>query len=386
MARLTARFTPQVIQRAVLLALGMAALFTVRGRLLELVAAIGRVGDIGLAWLAVMAVLQLASVTMAFALTKSVLPGLNWFDAATTQAISSAVSRVVPAGAVLGTASLYRSLARTGIEPHQAAGTLAATGLISNLILFTIPTAALILVLLGTQLPPILVLASTVGTVLFAVQASVTGSMLWCPNLLRYALRTAVFLVRPFSRLLKIRWTPSETRLIEEQDRLRAVIGHHRGPVLLTATANWLLEYLVLLTALLALGADPHPGLVLLVFAATSTLGMVPLTPGGLGIAEVGLYTLLVAIGIDPITAGTATISYRLISWWLPLLAGPLAWVAFNRRNPPSASPRFLRWVVPARPGPHHPSGSSLPGSSAYTTSETPAATVAGAQSRLQSR
>ena len=368
-----------------LLALGMATLFTFRGRLLELVTAIGRVGDIGLAWLAVMAVLQLASVTMAFALTKSVLPGLNWFDAATTQAISSAVSRVVPAGAVLGTASLYRSLARTGIEPHQAAGTLAATGLISNLILFTIPTAAFILVLLGTQLPPILVLASTVGTVLFAVQASVTGSMLWCPNLLRYALRTAVFLVRPFSRLLKTRWTPSETRLVEEQDRLRAVISQHRGPVLLTATANWLLEYLVLLTALLALGADPHPGLVLLVFAATSTLGMIPLTPGGLGIAEVGLYTLLVASGIDPITAGTATISYRLISWWLPLLAGPLAWVAFNRRNPPSTSPRFLRWVVPARPGPHHSSGSSLSGSSASTTSETPAATAAGAQSRLRS-
>ena len=44
-----------------------------------------------------------------------------------------------------------------------------------------------------------------------------------------------------------------------------------------------------LLAALAAVGARPHASLELLAYVVTQLLGMVPLTPGGLGFVEVGL-------------------------------------------------------------------------------------------------
>ena len=52
-------------------------------------------------------------------------------------------------------------------------------------------------------------------------------------------------------------------------------------------------------------------------FAAT----LVP-TPGGIGSAEMGIYSGLVLVGVDSALAISITLLYRLISYWLPILPG----------------------------------------------------------------
>lgn len=52
-------------------------------------------------------------------------------------------------------------------------------------------------------------------------------------------------------------------------------------------------------------------------FAAT----LVP-TPGGIGSAEMGIYSGLVIVGVDSASAISITLLYRLISYWLPILPG----------------------------------------------------------------
>ena len=80
------------------------------------------------------------------------------------------------------------------------------------------------------------------------------------------------------------------------------------------------------------MGAKPRPALVLLAYVAAAVLGMIPITPGGLGFVEAGLTATLTLAGVSAADAVLATLAYRLVSYWLPLLAGPFAYLAHRHR------------------------------------------------------
>lgn len=96
------------------------------------------------------------------------------------------------------------------------------------------------------------------------------------------------------------------------------------------------------LAAVRATGAAPRPSLVLLVYAAAGIVALFPLTPGGLGIVEASLRGLLMLAGVHPGYAVLATLAYRVASYWLPMLAGPVAYVLFRHR-PRAAGPQPAR-------------------------------------------
>jgi len=97
-----------------------------------------------------------------------------------------------------------------------------------------------------------------------------------------------------------------------------------------------------LLAALRATGSHPRPSLILVAYAAAGIIGMIPATPGGLGLVEASLTGLLVLAQVDSSQAVLATLTYRLASYWAPLLAGPIAYGAFRlryRSHQPSPQP-----------------------------------------------
>ena len=55
-----------------------------------------------------------------------------------------------------------------------------------------------------------------------------------------------------------------------------------------------------------------------------------PITPGGLGFVESGLTALLVVIGVPVDVSVIATLLYRLVSFWLPIPIGVLAWAGWR--------------------------------------------------------
>jgi hypothetical protein len=71
---------------------------------------------------------------------------------------------------------------------------------------------------------------------------------------------------------------------------------------------------------------------VLLAYSAANIVALLPLTPGGLGIVEASLSGLLILAGVRPAYAFLATLAYRVASYWLPLLAGPPAYLLYRHR------------------------------------------------------
>jgi hypothetical protein len=98
------------------------------------------------------------------------------------------------------------------------------------------------------------------------------------------------------------------------------------------AAANTGFDYLALLFALRAVGADPRPSLVVLAYTAAELLALLPFTPGGLGFVEAGLVGTLTLAGVPGSDALAATLLYRLASYWLPIPAGGVAYLLFRHR------------------------------------------------------
>ena len=65
-------------------------------------------------------------------------------------------------------------------------------------------------------------------------------------------------------------------------------------------------------------------------YVSSVVLALIPITPGGLGFVEAGLTGVLTLAGIPASEAVLATLLYRLAEYWLPMIAGPFAYVLFR--------------------------------------------------------
>jgi hypothetical protein len=80
------------------------------------------------------------------------------------------------------------------------------------------------------------------------------------------------------------------------------------------AAANTGFDYLALLFALRAVGANPRPSLVVLAYTAAELLALLPFTPGGLGFVEAGLVGTLTVAGVP----GSDALPRRCCTGWPP--------------------------------------------------------------------
>lgn len=102
---------------------------------------------------------------------------------------------------------------------------------------------------------------------------------------------------------------------------------------LATSITLTLCNVLSLVYCLHALGLQLPFAAVLLVFTLGVGSGAAVPTPGGLGGFEAGLAAGFVAYNIDPAPALGVALLYRLVSYWLPLGAGAVAFVVCQRQK-----------------------------------------------------
>jgi uncharacterized protein (TIRG00374 family) len=280
-------------------------------------------------WFLVMLAFECLSFASIWALERLAVRTSGWFGIATGQLAGNALSRIVPGGAAAGGAVQYRMLIDAGVPPAQVATGLTAAGLIGTGTLFALPLLAIPAVLAGRRVPDGLAAAGYLGGVVFVI-GFIAGWLLLTRDraLLRVA-KTSQWAVNRFRRG-KEPTTDLPARLLVERNAIRATLGARWWLALLCALGNWLFDYLALLAALTAVGAQPRPSLVLLAYSGSMVLSLIPITPGGLGFVEAGLAGLLALAGVE--APALPVLAYRLVSYWLPIPAGLVA-VGLHRRR-----------------------------------------------------
>ena len=280
-------------------------------------------------WLAVIVACQALSFVCVWELLRLSLDTRKWFVVATSQLASNAFSLVVPGGAAAGAALQMRMLTDAGVDTARAASTLSVVGLVTTASLFASPIFAL----------PAIVGSTAVRSELFyAVWLGAVGALLLCAAMVVVSVfdRPVIFIgalvERVHNRLLTKRVAISDmgSRLLQERDEVKARIGSRKWTAIAATAGKVGFDYLSLLAALAAVGAKPQPTVVLLAFALSQIVKMIPITPGGLGFVEAGLTGALALAGVGAAQALVATAAYRLASFFLPLVAGAVAYVYFR--------------------------------------------------------
>jgi uncharacterized protein (TIRG00374 family) len=328
-----------VVKRVIFVVVSGLAIYLVLPRITDVLASFPRLSTLNWVWFAIAIAAQAAHFGCDFALQRLALRTRGWFAVITAQLAGNAITNVLPAGSAAGAAVQYRMLATSGIATDTAVGGLTAFSLLGIGGLLALPIFTLPAILFGAPVRSGLAEAAYVGIGGFVLFTGLGVFVLATDRPLAWFGR---FLERVRNAIVRRRppLTGLDDRLVRERDTIRSVLGQKWREAVFLSAGRLGFDFFCLLAALRATGSHPRPSLVLVAFAVSGVIGLVPLTPGGLGIIEASMSALLVLAGVSVGHALLATLTYRLAQYWLPLLAGPIAYAAFRRRYQTNATAR----------------------------------------------
>jgi len=331
-----------VAKRAAVAVIAGLTIYLVFPAITEVLASWPRLSTLDPRWFALAIGAQVAHFICTFALQRLALRVRAWLPVITSVLAGNAITLIMPGGAAVGAAVQFRMLAASGMDTTSAVGGLAAFSLLGVGGLLALPVFALPVVLFGAPVNRGLVNAAILGAAGFVVFAVFGAVLLAYDAPLRWAGRAAQR-VRNWVLRKRPPLTGLDRTLLAQRNEIRAVLGRQWWQALLLSAGRLAFDYLCLLAALRATGSRPRPSVILVAYAAAGIIGMIPLTPGGLGLVEASLTGLLVLAQVDSSQAVLATLTYRLASYWAPLVAGPIAygvfWIRYrNHRAPPQAA------------------------------------------------
>jgi uncharacterized protein (TIRG00374 family) len=320
-----------VIRRVVAVVVTGLTFYIVFPALLRVISAWPHLSSLAPAWLAVMVVTETVSFFCSLALQRLVLRIKGWFAIITAGLTGNAVTNVLPGGDAVGASVQFQMLVTSGIDSVQAAGGLATSSLLGVAGLFSLPIFVLPAIFGGLSVNSGLLFAGILGIGGFVLIVA-TGAIVLRFDGILYKVGEGVQWVLNKIHRKKTASEDLSARLIAERDLVRKDLGKNWRMAVLLVAGRIGLDYICLLSALFATGARPNPSLVLLAYAATAVVALIPLTPGGLGIVEASLSGLLILAGVKPNSAVLATLAYRLASYWIPIMAGSVSYFMFRRR------------------------------------------------------
>jgi putative heme transporter len=266
------------------------------------------------------------------------LPGLGYRDAMAMTQASTALSIVSPAGAAVGMGASYSMLRSWKFAASAVALAVAIAGLWNQLANLAFPVVALGLLTLADEDNPGLRTAALIGFVVLMV--AITGFALVLSRAER-AQRIGDLAARLANRALRVVRRDPVGWGGESFARFRTqALGllRRRWHVITLATlAGHLTVFLLLLVCLRVTGVTGSEITAIEAFAAWSLiriLGVLPLTPAGVGIVEVGLTGALVAFGAPNAEAVAATLLYRALTVLPTLALGLLAAATWRTLHP----------------------------------------------------
>ncbi len=251
------------------------------------------------------------------------LPGLRMSTAIAVDWSTSAVTNTVPGGSALATGmtwSMYRS---KGLATGDIVRSVVVTGVWHTFVKFGTPLLALIW--LSTERPVTsgLVQVTVIGSALFVVVIVLGAVLLVGP---RAAAALGGFVDR--LPLLGDGWVRKLERLRSETVVLLAT--RWRSLTIWTLLGHmsfWVL--LVLCLRAVGVGSEQLSlAAILAALAFGRLVTALPLTPGGLGVMEVGLTSALLAVGdAEQSAVVAAVLLFRFFTFALPIPLGALMWV-----------------------------------------------------------
>ncbi len=319
----------RIAGRIFMLLLGGLSLYLLAPKIMSVLTSWPELKTLKPGWLLLALGFEMMSYLSLWAMQRVALHTTSWFSVGTSQLASGAVGGVVPGGAATAGAVGYQMLTKAGVPASDVGAGLAASAIASTAAVCAMPILAVPGILGGAAAPDGLLQALYVGVAAFVAVAVLAAAAFSWDRPLLIAGRAARWVIRLVRHDAA---ADLPEHLLAQRDRMKTTFGRRWQVALTGAIGKVGFDYLALVCCLGAVGVRPDPSLVLLAYIAGALLAQIPITPGGLGFVEAGLTAMLVAAGVSAQDALVATLAYRLVSFWLPLPAGGIAYLLFRRR------------------------------------------------------
>jgi putative heme transporter len=296
-----------------------------------------------------------ASMVSYWIMICAVLPSIRLREAAVVNLGSNAVANTLPAGGALAMGVSWAMLSSWGVSTAEYVLYTLVSGVWNVFVRLGLPVLALLVLLTVSRPNAGLIAAAAVGLVVLAGLAAGLGLLLHSES---FAVRAGRALQRaarlPF-RLAR-RPPPADIpgSLLSFRERAAGRLAARGWRITITTTATQLALWLVLLACLRATGlsqAQVPWQTSLAAFAFVGLLTALPVTPGGVGITELGLVGILAAGADHRVSAQVtaAVLLYRAVTYLPPIPLGAIACLVW--RHAPAlihASPGDTRPAQPA--------------------------------------
>ena len=263
------------------------------------------------------------------------MPGLSLGQAAMESHASTAVGNVMPVGQAVGLGVTYRFYTSYGFGRGPIALSLLVQGVWNNFIKLGMPIVALGLLVVSGDAAGELAPAAVVGLVVFVV--ALAGFAFGLSSERRAAWLGGALAdgVARLRRLVRRPGRPDwDLGAVAFRAEAVALLRDRWHWLTLTTLASHLSLFLVLLLALRHVGiseAEVSWVEALAAFALVRLLSAVPITPGGLGVVELGLAATLVLAGGEEAQVVAAVLVFRLLTFLLPIPIGAFTWWMWRR-------------------------------------------------------
>jgi len=263
------------------------------------------------------------------------LPGLSLGQAALESHTSTAVGNLLPAGQAVGLGVTYRFYTSYGFGGGPITLSLLVQGVWNNFVKLGMPVVALGLLVASGDGAGGLATAAVVGLVVLVL--AIAGFAFGLSGERRAARlgRALASVAEAVRRVVRRPGRPDWER--------GAVAFRAEAITLLRGRWHWLTAstlvshlslFLVLLLALRHVGVSESEVSwveALAAFALVRLLSAFPLTPGGLGVVELGLAAALVLAGGEEAPVVAAVLVFRVLTFLLPIPIGALTWWLWRR-------------------------------------------------------
>jgi uncharacterized protein (TIRG00374 family) len=266
------------------------------------------------------------------------LPDLHFRQAFVVTQASTASTYIAPGGVAVGMGISFAMLRAWGFAASAVGLAVAVTGVWNQLAMLAFPTVALVLLTLTGDAHTALDTVAYLGLAIFVVVVAAFAAGLSTPRLARWIGDLAARIVSRAKRLIRkkpVTWDGES--FVRFRSRTNQLLRRRWHVLTLTTLAGHLTVFLVLLVTLRVLDVSSNEVSTVEAFAAWSLvrlLGSIPITPGGLGVVELGLTTALVGFGGNQVEVVAAVLVYRVLTVLPTLVIGLIAGATWKRYRP----------------------------------------------------
>lgn len=267
------------------------------------------------------------------------LPGLSYRKSLRVTLAGTAIANLAPLGGAVSMGMQYAMFRTWGFEKRESSRAMVVTGVWNNLVNLALPLCGLSLLLLRGGRNAALEVSARIGVVAFVIVAGAFIQVLRSNSGAKKVGRVADRVVRLWDRLRRqvtLRASLSDVLVTFRNDSVDLL--RRRWLALTVSTVAGVMSvFVVLAVAIRAVGivgAEVTFAEAFAAWAGTRLLSTAfPVTPGGLGVVDIGLTTALTGFGGRTESVVAAVLVYRAVTWLPPIVLGSFCAIGWRKQG-----------------------------------------------------